>query len=987
MRALPIGKEWSVVSGPLSVAAARRTAAARARSHGPATTQDHGTRLGLVAVVLSLVLFAGCAAKTDRLLTVWAAEPRQEVYPTSRGPDPHDAVYDATKGAVNLRAAINQTASFQVVVHSGLRAVPTVDLAVGELRNERGETLRAEVRVFRAWPVEIRAFRAWQRMYRHDDCTPRRIFDVLVPAETTGTGLPTDVPPGQMVLAWVDIHVAKGGEPGTYGGTIRVLSEGQALWTLKITLAVEPFALPDGPALPAMARFDARQLCRLHLRLAGQPYAPIRLTPQNPLATEATHLIHATARMLTEHGITGVPVGYEPAMHVDADGQVRIEWEDYDQLVQPLVDGSGFEGRVRPAAWPLPLDAEHPPLPRTGSMSQATYKNLLRQYAQQSAEHFRLRRWYNQCFAEVSPDGSWPEDYTRWQQVIAPTLRQADEAGALLLRLPEEEMSAYGWFGWPATRTLVEGAGILSVSARFFMYPPGEGTAGHTRHWLRPDCPPFSPSLCLGGSAVDPGAVAWAAWRLKADALDLPDQKDWPGTREIAVDRPEASSDAWLFWPGEAWGAGEPVPSIRLKRLRMGLQECKYLFLLGQYGRTHVDGMLAESLVPLAGSLAYGRQYVEGLDGEMQPDRGLWDAAVRLMAEEVQMAMSGVGSDEFGRFTNRIAWQTFLQKTRQIRAWAEPVRLAATAEGLIRAQVPVEILNLKAEPVAGTLRWEQLPELWKPAHEDVAFGPIQPFQRTRVVLACQGPGLGTDTTGHAYWSMVLAPQEAPPIEIAATLSAVAAMQLQRPLQIDGDLTDWKPGRFNMLSDFRLLGRGGPPAGEATKSDLRRTDAFVATDARCLYIGMRMQDQASQMHVSQKNTVQYDGSIPAGEDLVEILIDPDNGASGGPERLIHVTVKANGAAIAGVGVDMQPPVCQPRPLGSQVMAATRIYQDAWTAEVAIPLDAIRAVRPEAAYWGLNVCRLRWSNIEYSSWSGARVSSYHPESLGNLLVPVR
>jgi len=959
----------------------------RARLGATAGQASRATRgLALVAGVVSLALLAGCAPQADRLLTVWAADPRQEVYPTSRGPDPHDAVYDASKGTVNLRAAINQTASFQVALHSGLLPVRNVDLAVGDLRNERGDPLRAEVKVFRAWPVEIRAFRAWQRLYRQDSCIPRRMFDVLVPAETKGTGLPTDLSPGQMVLAWVDVHVAKGSEPGTYSGTIRALSQGQPLWTLKLGVTVEPFALPDGPALPAMARFDARQLCRLHLRLAGQPYAPIRLTPHNPLATEATQLIHATARMLNEHGITGVPVGYEPAVHVDADGQVRVEWEDYDELVQPLVDGSGFADRVRPAAWPLPVDAEHPPMPRNGSMSQATYKGLLRQYMQQSADHFRLRRWYDQSFAEVNTEGAWPAEYARWQRLIVQAIGPAAEP-RLLLRLPRDQMSAYGWFGWPDTRDLVGSAGILSVPARFFLYVPEEGAAGAARHWLRPDYPPFSPSLHLGASSVDAGAVAWAAWRLKADALDLPDQKDWPDSRDITVDRPDAGSDGWLFWPGEPWGTHEPIPSIRLKRLRMGLQECKYLFLLGQYGRTHVDKMLAESLVPLAGSLAYGRQYIEGLDGEMQLDRTLWDAAVRLMAEELQMAVSGVGSDEFDRFTNRIAWQTFLQKTRQIQAWAEPVRLSATAGGTIRAQAPVEILNLKAEPVAGTLRWEQLPEFWKAAQPDVAFGPIQPFQRARVVLACQGPGLGTDATGHACWTIVLAPREAPPIEIPARLSAVAAMQLQKPVQIDGDLTDWKAGRFNMLADFRPLGRGSQAPSEAGKSDLQRTDAFTATDGSYLYIAMRMQDQARQMHVSQKNTVQYDGSTPAGEDLVEVLIDPDNSASGGPERLIHVTVKANGAAIASCGVDMQPPVCQPRPLGAQVLAATRIYQDAWTAEVAIPLDAVKAVRPEAAYWGLNVCRLRWSNIEYSSWSGARISSYHPESLGNLLVPVR
>ena len=52
-------------------------------------------------------------------------------------------------------------------------------------------------------------------------------------------------------------------------------------------------------------------------------------------------------------------------------------------LIQPLIDGSAFDGRVRPSAWPMPLDATHPPLPREGSASPATYERLLRQMTEE----------------------------------------------------------------------------------------------------------------------------------------------------------------------------------------------------------------------------------------------------------------------------------------------------------------------------------------------------------------------------------------------------------------------------------------------------------------------------------------------------------------------------------------------------------------------------------------------------------------------------
>ncbi len=942
-------------------------------------------RACVLGSLASLMAASGCGpAIGARPVTVWAADMRQQVEPSTRGPAADDAIYDAERGSLNLQAAVNETVCFQVVIHSGLTSLADVNIELGDLRSDKGHTLRAEAKVFRAWPVRVEAFHPWQRLYRQDECQPREVYDVLVPADTPEYGLPVTLPPDTMALAWVDLHIEKGSEPGVYAGTVRVTSKGQPLWTMNASLEVHPFALPDAPALRAITRFDGRDLCRSHLRLAGKAYAPVRLSQHDPLVDQAIDLIHATAELLNAHGVTGVPAGYGPALHVDADGNLQVRWQDYDRLVQPLLDGEFSSGRVRPDAWPVPLEAGDIPLPGRGTGSTGLYQRLLSQYARQAAEHFRLRRWHDQAFFEVDVPGTWPDDYARWQQLIVPTLAQAAPTLRRLVRLPDAQMGAYGWFGWPDTHRLTARADILSVPGRFFVYSDAPPQPDRQR-WLRPDHPPFCPSLRLGAGGIDPGALPWAAWRLRADAIDLPDQGGWPDSRDIVVDRPDADGDGWLVWPGQPWGLDAPVPSIRLKRLRAGLQECKYLYLLRQHGRVHVDELLAESLVPLAGSLAYGRQLIEGLGGEIQTDKTAWDDGLHLMAEEVRMAIADVGSDEFDQFTNRIDWRTFLQKARRVRAWAEPVRLRADAAGLIRAQIPIEILNLRAVPVSGKVRWGPLPDLWKAAGESIDFGPVQPFQRTRVVLSAEGPGLGTDTTGHSPWTIVFEPDGEDPTEITAVLSAVAAMQLDEPITVDGDLTDWKPGRFNTLSRFRTFGRSDDRPGDPNEPVPSGTDAFVASDGETLYIAARMHGAAQDLRLKQTNTVAYDGAVPVGEDLIEILLDPDNGASGGPERLIHVIVKANGAAVANLGLDLDPPLGPHRPLGTQVQAAARIHKDAWTAEVAIPLRALRPIRPKPAYWGLNICRMRAADLEYTNWSGARVSSYHPEALGNLLVP--
>jgi len=936
----------------------------------------------------ALALVAGCAGRNRVDLSVWAAGPREQVLPTSSPPARKDAFFDPASGTLRLRAAINETVSFQVALRAGPRDLRNVDVRMETFRSESGAPLRGTIRLFRAWPVQVRAFRTWQSLYRGDDCEPREVYDILVPADAPEGGLPGVIPADTTALIWVDLHVDKGSEPGTYVGPLKILLNEREAWQLNAVLEVEPFALPDQPALMAIARFDARELCRRHLRLKGRAYAPVRLSRYSPLAEQATELIRTTAQMLQEHGVTGVPIGYEPPLHVDGDGRVKIDWQDYDRLVQPLIDGSAFETRVRPAAWPLPIDAAQPPLPREKQLSRQMYQSLLRQSTALAAEHFRLRRWNSLVYVEVDPASEWPRQYAAWQRIIYPPVQQADPQVRMLMRLPCAGLDTYGWPNWPQSDDLIAAAGVLAVPGKFYLLNQAQQLRAQGKQvWLRPDEPPFSPTLLLGASGTDPAAVAWAAWRLKADALELPVQRDWPASQEVVIDKPDKTSDAWLLWPGSPWGLRRPIPSIRLKRLRMGLQECKYLFLLRQHGRGHMDELLAESLVPLAGSLAFGRYYAEGLTGEVVTEPALWHAAKRLMAEELQRAMVGGGSDEFAQFANRVAWRTFLQKTRTIRAWAEPVRLYAEADGSLMAQVPVEILNLRPEPVRGKLRWASLPRQWQPQAAQVTFGPLRPFERTQVILTASGPGMGTDQGGHAQWTVSLEPEHAKPLEIRATVSVAAAVRLKSPITIDGDLADWPAGRFNVLADFALLGERRQTDGGRSRSARMPTAAFVASDGKDLYIAATMKDRPEKIRISQSNAVRYDGTAPLGEDLIEILVDPDNGKGGGPERLIHIVVKANGAALAERGVSIWPPICRARPLEVPVRAATKINRDGWTAEVAVPMHAIQAIRPKRVYWGFNVARLRAANLEYSSWSGARRSVYHPRCLGNLMVPAQ
>ena len=72
-----------------------------------------------------------------------------------------------------------------------------------------------------------------------------------------------------------------------------------------------------------------------------------------------------------------------PALRVDELGQVALDWEAYDRLMQPYMDGTAFEDRVPLAVWLAPV----PPRRIRDSSTQ------LWQYIDLCAKHFATKRW------------------------------------------------------------------------------------------------------------------------------------------------------------------------------------------------------------------------------------------------------------------------------------------------------------------------------------------------------------------------------------------------------------------------------------------------------------------------------------------------------------------------------------------------------------------------------------------------------------------
>ena len=122
---------------------------------------------------------------------------------------------------------------------------------------------------------------------------------------------------------------------------------------------------------------------------------------------------------------------------------------------------------------------------------------------------------------------------------------------------------------------------------------------------------------------------------------------------------------------------------------------------------------------------------------------------------------------------------------------------------------------------------------------------------------------------------------------------------------------------------------------------------------------------------------------AGEDMLEILLDPGGAGTGASEDLYHVVIKPNGVVVAERGVGTDPPIGGRRVWAVEVRAAVSALSDRWIVEAAIPLPAFDAAALAQPVWGFNIARFHSRLGEYSSWAGAARHMYNTQGLGNLL----
>lgn len=920
-----------------------------------------------------LLATAGCGAGWVRGdLTLWAVGESQRVFPDSPVLDETDC-FSSRLRRIKLFAAINEVVGSQVVLTAGAQPLTGVQLRVDDFVSGQHRIDAGRVRLYRQWFVPVTEYPSWYLLHGPSPSAPREFADVLVPLEG---GL--SVPAGRNQPVWMDISVPLGTEPGIYRSRLVAWSGGRQLAQVGIELEVWPFALPSQSHLPLLVGLDVRRLLGRHLWRDGRPYVPTRLSADEPMRQQAIKVIRQGLALLHEHRCSGYLTGYWPAVRQDRMGRALVEWSDYDELVGPYIDGSAFADKVPAAAWPMPIGVDFPRAESYGGADTERYWRFLGSYLTECVRHFEQQGWLGQALAWYdTPVPNSPADYRRFRRFAK--LAEATETPVRVVgSLLPQSMSPYGWPGcyYEDVSELVD---VWAMPGRF--YDPAtmrQLRQGGAQTWLRVDSPPFAGTMVLAAPPAMVRAIPWQALRCAADGVLIDRGVDWPAAPGAGDGRRAGHSGGdWLLWPGSEAGLDVPIGSIRLKQLRRGLQDYEYLWLLRQHDRPELADLVAACLVKYVGTDAYRDNYLDGRTDSVVLDPELWSLARRLMGQELARAMGGAEPEPLERFAQRLGWRRLLAATRHLRLTVDGVRVHATPDEQTAwgVRIWVTVRNELGQAVEGVLRLGSIPAGWQSVGGQVRVGPLEPLAAARASLAFEAAYLDTDQYGVMPLEVVFDAGMAGLVRAEARLSAFSVPRLAEPIVVDGDAADWPVGLSNMAGDFVLFG-----GGRATQQTL----AFAVRDERNLYLLIHcLEQRMDRVRGDRSNVVGYDGLVPVGQDLVEILLDPHHTGTGDSGDLYYLLVKHNGVVIAQRGVGVDPPIGERAAWPVRARAYVSDFRDRWIVELAIPLSAFEGWALAEPVWGLNIARFQARLGEYSSWSAARRYMYNTRSLGNLI----
>jgi hypothetical protein len=462
-------------------------------------------------------------------------------------------------GEAKLEAAAGEWESFQIVVKGPLREVRAEASPIGELPAPR---------LMRVGYLEVKTPSSQEgRVGMWPDPL---IPDVDAFVGEKRRAFPFDVPAGEQRAIWVDVFVPPGIAAGVQRGRVRVIAR-EGDWSVPLSVTVHHFELPRSSSLPVTYGISAGALAKAH-------------GIDDP-ALLRRYGVAALRDRISLHGGT-----FDPPID---------DFRAYDAEVAPFLDGNADPGGPADAARWTAIDVRVP------YKLDATAKAA---YLKRMVAHLRARGWLDRAFFYVMDE---PSDAQ-----LGEARRRAEELALVAPEIPR--LVTRAWHP--------ELAGVVDRFCpvlNFIDDKPGNSVPHkYTKFWWYQACMSHGcddvavqkaglgayftgwPNLVIDAPPMAQRIQQWLSWRYRAggelyfNTVEAYAKKDpWQDQYLFT-----GNGDGTLFYPGTPKAIGGkthvPVESIRLKRVRDGLEDYEYLRLHEQrLGRSATDAIAK----PIAG--------------------------------------------------------------------------------------------------------------------------------------------------------------------------------------------------------------------------------------------------------------------------------------------------------------------------------------------------------------------------------------------------
>jgi uncharacterized protein (TIGR03382 family) len=481
---------------------------------------------------------------------------------------------------LRLTAARNEFVSFQVALHGGHTGLSGVRARLDSLVGPTSFA-GADISLYRvAYLTTVRPSVPGTPVGRWPDG--------LVPDvdEIAGEGrraFPFDVPANEARAIWVDVHVPLDAPPGQYRGTVEVTSSNGAPAKVGVRLTVVAATLPSTPSLATAFLVWPPHVCNAH---TGSPDCPV---------AKQEELLARYHRMALEHRVSlssGFPRAPQPWSAFEAawgpflDGTVQTRLPgarltSFQYVGEHTAEGlADFTAGAQARGWlPRAYDfvGDEPPY---GISFEALRQNA--ELARQVVPGLRTLVTTNS--RELASHG-----LEELIDVTAPVVNHLD--GTAPPFLGSQRATYEDFLSRPGRELWVYQSCMSHGCAYGTNAPENQPGAG----W---------PSYMVDRSAAKGRAMEWVSFLEGATGELYYQTVGMLATAWTDQFRFNGNGDGTLFYPGTPAAIGGatdvPVASIRLKLIRLGVQDYEWLKAVSDAGDPAFARNVARQLIPSA---------------------------------------------------------------------------------------------------------------------------------------------------------------------------------------------------------------------------------------------------------------------------------------------------------------------------------------------------------------------------------------------------